>query len=81
MSQIHSLNVTRLTTSMLFSYFFQSLNSSLIRTESLLFFIAKHLLPNGCRCRRYGGECNKRAQTANRMSFFREKRYGSVKTA
>jgi len=35
----------------------------LARIEPLLFFIAKHLLPVRCRCRRYRDECSKRAQT------------------
>ena len=51
MSQIHSLNVPRLTTSILFQKrykerkkrYFKSLKSSLVRIETLLFFIAKHL--------------------------------------
>ncbi|WP_155952118.1 hypothetical protein [Pseudomonas sp. CHM02] len=61
--------------------YFQSLKSSVARIEPLLFFIAKHPLPYRCRCRLCTDECSKRAQTEIRMSFFREKRRGFVKTA
>jgi len=66
---------------MLFSDFFQSLNTSLIHIEMPLFLSRNTCVQTGAVADDIGGEGNKRAQTTNRMSFFREKCDEPVKTA